>query len=224
MRRTYHQELAVISDGLVRMARLAASAMGQATTALLDGDLQLVEGVIAADSTLATLQCDLEDHAIRVLALQQPVATDLRIVVSALRISGDLERAGALARHLGELARRRYPSLAVPGELRATIREMGQLAQQLMTKAADTLATRDVEQALTLESDDDRMDDLHRALFQQLLDGRWPHGVETAVDVTLAGRFYERFGDHAVCMAERVIYMITGEHADNLPPELAHPD
>ncbi|MEU9044605.1 MULTISPECIES: phosphate signaling complex protein PhoU [unclassified Kitasatospora] len=206
------------------MARLAASAIGRATAALLDVDLQLAEDVIAADAQLDAMRRDLDESVISVLARQQPVATDLRILVSALQTGADLERAGDLARHVAELARRRYPDPVVPAELHAVIQEMGCLAQHLMAKSADILATREVEQALALESADDRMDDLHRALFQHLLDGRWQHGVQSAVDVTLAGRFYERFADHAVHVAEHTIYLITGARADDLPPEVAHPD
>jgi phosphate transport system protein len=148
------------------------------------------------------------------------VATELRAVVTALRISADLERAGDLARHVAEVARRRYPDCAVPDELHATVLEMGQLAQRLMAKTADVIATRGIKAALELDSDDDAMDDLHRALFQRLLDDRWQHGTEAAVDVTLAGRFYERFCDQAVLVAKRIIYLVTGEQADELPSDL----
>jgi phosphate transport system protein len=151
------------------------------------------------------------------------VATELRIVVTALRISADLERAGDLAVHLAKLARRRYPDHAVPSELHATVLEMGHVAQRLMAKAADVIATREVFVALEMEGDDDAMDDLHRALFRRLMDDRWSHSVEAAVDVTLAGRFYERFADHAVAVARRVVYLVTGEHLDDLPPDGVDP-
>ncbi|WP_042394334.1 phosphate signaling complex protein PhoU [Streptacidiphilus carbonis] len=212
MRDAYREELAAITDGLERMARLADSAIGRATTALLDPDLQLAERVIASDEKLDQLQRDLEDRTIAVLARQQPVATELRAAVTALRISADLERSGDLAVNVAKLARRRYPDDAVPSELRATVLEMGHVAQRLMAKAADVIATRDIGAALELEGDDDAMDDLHRALFRRLLDDRWPHSVEAAVDVTLAGRFYERFADHAVSVARRVVYLVTGEY------------
>jgi phosphate transport system protein len=221
MRAAYREEVTAIGAGLERMARLAGSAMGQATTALLEADLELAQSVITADDKLDQLQRDLDDRAITVLARQQPVATELRTVVTALRISADLERAGDLARHVAEVARRRYPDRAVPDEPHATVMEMGQLAQRLMAKAADVIATRDVRAALELDGDDDEMDDLHRALFRRLLDDRWQHGTEAAVDVTLAGRFYERFCDHAVLVAKHVVYLVTGEQADKLPSDLS---
>jgi phosphate transport system protein len=218
MRDAYHEELDSIGDGLVEMARLVGSAIGRATTALLDADLNVAESVIAADEKVDDLQRELENRAITLLARQQPVATDLRIVVTSLRMSADLERSGDLARHVAKLARLRFPESAVPRDLHSTILEMGQLAQRLMAKAAEVIVTKDVDDALQLEADDDRMDELHRTLFQHLLDDRWKHGIETAVDVTLVGRYYERFADHAVSVAKRVVYLVTGEHADEMSP------
>ncbi|MFJ7090419.1 phosphate signaling complex protein PhoU [Streptomyces mirabilis] len=216
MREAYHEELNSITEGLVEMAHLAGSAIGRATTALLDADLKLAEDVISADAKVDDLQRDLEDRAIALLARQQPVATDLRTVVTSLRMSADLERSGDLAQHVAKLARLRHPEHAIPRDLRRTILEMGQLAQRLMAQAAEVVITQDVDAALQLEKDDDRMDELHRMLFQHLLDDRWQHGVETAVNVTLVGRYYERFADHAVSVAQRVVYLVTGEHADEL--------
>jgi phosphate transport system protein len=225
MREAYHGELASIGDGLVEMAQLADSAMGRATTALLDADLHMAETVISADTQLDVLQRDLENKAIALLARQQPVATDLRTVVTSLRMSADLERAGDLAQHVAKLARLRFPGHTVPEDLHTTILEMNRLAQRLMAQAADVLDSKDIGRALQLERDDDRMDELHRTLFHHLLDEDWKHGVETAVDVTLVGRYYERFADHAVSVAKRVVYLVTGEYADELtPPPMVIPD
>jgi phosphate transport system protein len=223
MRDAYHEELDSIGDGLVEMARLVGSAIGRATTALLDADLNVAESVIAADEKVDDLQRELENRAITLLARQQPVATDLRIVVTSLRMSADLERSGDLARHVAKLARLRFPDTAVPHDLHSTILEMGQLAQRLMAKASEVIVTKDVDDAIQLEADDDRMDELHRTLFQHLLDDRWKHGIETAVDVTLVGRYYERFADHAVSVAKRVVYLVTGEHADEMTPTPIEP-
>ncbi|MEU9130289.1 phosphate signaling complex protein PhoU [Kitasatospora sp. NPDC048540] len=212
MRDAYHEELDSISDGLIEMARLVGSAMGRATTALLDADLALAESVIAADDKVNSLHHDLENRAIDLLARQQPVATDLRIVVTSLRMSADLERCGDLARHVAKVARLRFPDTAVPNDLHPIVLEMGQLAQRLVAKAGLVIATKDVDKALELEQDDDAIDALHRELFSHLLDDRWQHGIETAVDVTLVGRYYERFADHAVSVAKRVVFLVTGEH------------
>jgi phosphate transport system protein len=211
MRQQFHDELQFISDTMVEMTRLVGSAIARATTALLDADLTLAESVITADEAIDALQLELEERAIGVLALQQPVATDLRLVVTSLRMSSDLERMGDLARHVAKLARLRYPSSAIPAELRATILQMGQVAERIVAKAGSVIASRDVVLAGQLELDDDVMDELHRGLFTTLLDDEWAHGIETAVDVTLCGRYYERFADHAVSVARRVVYLATGE-------------
>jgi phosphate transport system protein len=223
MRQQFHDELQFISDQMVEMTRLVGSAIARATTALLDADLNLAESVITADEAIDALQLELEDRAIGVLALQQPVATDLRIVVTGLRMSADLERMGDLARHVAKLARLRYPQSAIPAELRATILQMGQVAERIVAKAGSVIASRDLVTAGQLEVDDDVMDDLHRSLFTALLDDEWQHGIETAVDVTLCGRYYERFADHAVSVARRVVFLATGERVSEASDHAGRP-
>jgi phosphate transport system protein len=212
MRDLFHEELDAIGNQLVEMTRLAGSAMARATTALLDADLNLAESVIEADDLIDDLRHDLESRALDLLARQQPVATDLRTIVASLRMSADLERMGDGALHVAKVARLRYPSSAIPAELRATILQMGQVAERIVAKAGSVIASRDVAAALEFESDDDEMDRLHRDLFRQMLHKDWPHGVETAVDVALCGRYYERYADHAVSVARRVIFLATGEY------------
>ncbi|GMA87597.1 hypothetical protein GCM10025868_28470 [Angustibacter aerolatus] len=152
--------------------------------------------------------------------MQQPVATDLRIVITSMRMSADLERMGDLARHVAKVARRRYPESAVPAALRSTLLEMGQVAERIVSKAGSVIASKDVDAAVRLEQDDDEMDRLHRRLFQALLGGQWDHGMEAAVDITLVGRYYERFADHAVSVARRVVYLVTGEwHNEYVAPD-----
>jgi phosphate transport system protein len=212
MRDLFHEELDAIGKQLVEMTRLAGSAMARATTALLDADLKLAESVIEADEQVDDLRHDLEIRALDLLARQQPVATDLRTIVASLRMSADLERMGDGALHVAKVARLRYPSSAIPAELRATILQMGQVAERIVAKAGSVIASKDVAAALEFESDDDEMDRLHRDLFRQMLRKDWQHGVETAVDVALCGRYYERFADHAVSVARRVVFLATGEY------------
>jgi len=211
MREAYHGELQAISDQLVEMTRLAGSAMSRATTALLDADLGMAESVIEQDRAVDKLRDELDEKAFELLARQQPVATELRIIVTSLRMSADLERMGDLALHVAKVARMRYPNSAVPPKLRAIMLEMGQVAERIVAKAGSVIASRDIDQALELERDDDDMDRLHAQLFRVLLDGTWIDGIETAVDVALVGRFYERFADHAVSVARRVFYLVTGQ-------------
>lgn len=216
MRDAYHEELDELSVQLVEMTRLVGSAMRRASTALLDADLTLAESVIAADDAVDALRDDLDRRAFDLLARQQPVAGDLRTIITSLRMSADLERMGDLARHVARVARRRYPESAVPAELRSTVVEMSQVAERLVAKAGSVVTTRDVEKALELERDDDEMDRLHRDLFVALLDKNSPYGVEQAVDITSIGRFYERFADHAVAVARRVVYLVTGQMPEEI--------
>ena len=211
MRDAYHEELDNLSTALVDLGHLVGSAVGRATTALLDADLALAESVIEGDHTIDDRYHAIEERAFDLLARQQPVATDLRIIVTSLRIVADIERAGDMALHVAKVARRRYPSSAIPAELRSTILDMGHTAQRLMAKTCDVIAQRDLTLAQQIEIDDDTMDDLHRRVFGIILGNGWQHGLEPAIDVTLVGRYYERFGDHAVSVARRVVYLVTGE-------------
>lgn len=211
MRKAYHEALDEIAEGLVDMTHLAASAMTRATTALLDADVRLADSVITADAEIDARREALDLKSFDVIALQQPVATDLRVVVTSMRMSSDIERMGDLARHVAKVARLRYPDSAVPAELRGTFREMGQVAERIVEKAGSVIAARDVDAARELARDDDAMDELHRQLFARVTDPQWPHGTEAAVDITLLGRYYERFADHAVSIAERVVWIVTGE-------------
>lgn len=215
MRDSFHEDLDQITQQLVEMTQLAGSAMARATTALLDADVQLAESVITADKHIDLLRRDLDERSIDLLARQQPVATDLRTVVTSMRMSADLERMGDLARHVAKVARLRYPDSAVPAVLRATILQMAQVAERIVTKAGSAIAAKDVSSAAELDHDDDEMDRLHRQIFSMLLGEHWRHGTESAVDLALLGRYYERFADHGVSVARRVVYLVTGEWHDD---------
>lgn len=210
MRDAYHEELDSLTDKLVEMTRLVRSAISRATTALLDSDLQLAESVISRDAEVNAHFEQIETAIFELMARQQPVAVDLRMVITALRMGTDLERMGDLAVHVAKVARLRHPESAIPAEVRSTILEMGQIAENLVTKAGSCVASRDVESALELEQDDDAMDRLHRRLFRSILSKDWEHGVEPAIDITLIGRYYERYADHAVRVAGDVVYLVTG--------------
>ncbi len=215
MRDAYHDELDAVTNELVEMTRAVRSAMSRATTALLDADLQLAESVISADETVDKLHHDVETRIYDLMARQQPVARDLRTLVTAQHMSSDLERMGDLAQHVAKIARLRHPDSTVPPELRSTILEMAQIAERLVTKAGSVIAAQDAETALELHEDDERMDTLRRDLFRTLLSPGWQHGVEPAIDITLIGRYYERYADHAVSVARSLVYVVTGEHPDD---------
>ena len=211
MRDAYHEQLDAISDELTEMCRLVGSAMARATQALLDADLTLAEAVIAEDERIDEVGFELEEKCYILTARQQPVATDLRITMSGLRISSSLERMGDLAAHVAKQARLRYPASAVPLELRATFAQMGAVAQSIVSKTGAVISTKDVSLAADIKATDEEMDRLHRELFTIVLSPTWSHGVEAAIDVTLLSRFYERYGDHAVTIARRIIHIVTGE-------------
>lgn len=219
MRDTYHEELDALGNRLVEMTRLARHAIARATTALLDADLSAAQEVISGDEALNRIDEEIEQSSFDLMARQQPVAQDLRVIITALHMGGDLERMGDHAVHLAKIARRRHPDSAIPMELRSTVLEMGHQAELLVIKAGEVIANRDADTALELDKDDDRMDRLRRKLLERILDPNWGHGVEATMDVTLAGRFYERFGDHAVHVADNLVYMVTGEKPKDYEPE-----
>ena len=210
MRDLYHDELDQIGASLVAMTQLAGTAMDRATGALLSGDLNGAERVVSDDSAIDALRADLEARTFLLLSLQQPVATDLRVLVTTLHLVADLERMGDLALHVAKVARMRHPDIAVPAELRDVIAQMGAVALSLVDKVAEVIKGRDVQLAQAIEVEDDLMDGLHRTLFTELLSDTWSHGVEAAIDMTLLGRYYERYADHAVGVARRVVFIATG--------------
>jgi phosphate transport system protein len=214
MRDKYHEQLAEVSDGLIEMSRLVGSAVSKATTALLDADLGAAESVIAGDEAVNALYKGIDESAVQLLARQQPVASDLRTILTALRMSNDLERVGDYAVHVAKVARRRHPASVVPVELRSTMLEMGQAAARIAVKAGTVIATRDLTLAAQLLADDDTIDDLHKSLLQALLNGSNDFGVEATIDLALVGRYYERLADHATSVSHAVTYLVTGEHTD----------
>lgn len=210
MRTDYHQQLSELADHLADMCELVASGMESATKALLTADLALAEKVIANDRRVDDLRTQCEERAHSLLALQAPVATDLRTVLAGIHAAENLERMGDLAMHVARAARRRHPDKVLPAEVEPYFEEMGRVVVALARQAKTVIQTRDVVNAKQLEAADDAVDDIHRHLFSVLMDREWDYGIAAAVDTTLLGRFYERFGDHAVSVAKRMIFVVTG--------------
>lgn len=211
MRVAYNEQMTELADTLGEMAGLAGAAMEKATQALLQADLGLAEQVIGEHEKITELSVIAEERAFALLALQAPVAGDLRSVVSGIQIVSDIDRMGALALHVAKITRRRHPNHVLPEEVNGYFAEMGRIAVALGAGAKEVLETRDPERAAKMHEEDDAMDDLHHHLFSVLMDREWKHGVAAAVDVTLLGRFYERFADHTVEVARRVIFLVTGK-------------
>ena len=213
MRDAFHEDLDKISDQLVTMTTMVATALERATTALLEGDRTVAESVIAADDDIDTLRREIDDLAVDLLARQQPVATDLRMVVTAMHMSSDIERMGDLARHIAKVARMSAPNVAVPENLRPIIADMARVGERLVQATGDAIGSKDVYAAVEIGRIDDEMDELHKKVFTTLLDN-WQHGMEAGVNATLLSRYYERFGDHAVAVADRIVYLVTGRYGN----------
>ena len=214
MRDAYTDQLDAIRDDLLTMTRLVGDAVSQATQSLLEGDGQLAEKVISEDDAVDALRVRIEDESFDLLALQNPVAGDLRMLVASLRMVAELERMGDLSVHIAKIARLRVPEVAVPDEVVPTIARMSAVAEVMVAKVAHIIADSDVAAAEELEQVDEEMDRLRRSSFRELLGSDWKHGVEPAVDIALLGRYYERIADHAVSVANRVVFVVTGD----LPP------
>ncbi|MBB5832152.1 phosphate signaling complex protein PhoU [Brachybacterium aquaticum] len=217
MREAYQSDLRHIVDDLLDMAELVETALGDATTALLEGDLALAERVITADPHLDSRQVELDAKAVELLARQSPVATDLRLLVAALRMSSSLERMGDLSAHIALIARRAHPDTAVPEQHREQIRRMSELGLASLKGASQVIAERDLALAAQVEKDDDELDHLMLEISRQISaaeEGSYTAGQ--VIDLTLLIRFYERIGDHAVSLVRRVGFLVTGDSIDTL--------
>ena len=213
IRSVFQDELDGVSQSLVDLTEMVALSISKATASILTCDLKLAEEVIATDDHIDNFQHHLDARIIDIIARQQPVASDLRALVAALRMSADLERMGDMSHHVAKISRSRHPEAAVPSELISIFQKMGAAAEKITRKIGVVIATRDTQMALEVERDDDEMDDLHRQLIGVLIEQQWKHGIETAIDLTLLGRYYERYADHAVSIARRVYYLVTGKYA-----------
>jgi len=214
MRTVFHEQLESLTETLSHMCGLAGVAMERATQALLQANLTIAETVIGDHEHLARMQTGAEEAAFVLLALQAPVATDLRTIVGSMQNVADAERMGGLALHVAKIARRRHPASTLPEQVNGYFTEMGRIAVNLGNSAKDVVLSRDPEQAAQISRDDVEMDRLHQQLFALLKDKEWAHGVAAAIDVALLGRFYERFADHAVEIGRRVVFQATGETPD----------
>ncbi|CAB4774563.1 unannotated protein [freshwater metagenome] len=213
IRSVFQDELDGVSQSLVDLTEMVSLSISKATQSILQSDLALAEEVIATDDHIDDFQHELDARIIDIIARQQPVASDLRALVTALRMSADLERMGDMAHHVAKIARLRHPDAAVPAQLLPVFEAMGAAAEKITNKTGLVIATRNTEMALEVERDDDEMDKLHRELISTLVAPNWNHGVEPAIDLTLLGRYYERYADHAVSVSRRVYFLVTGKYA-----------
>ncbi|MCW2165828.1 phosphate uptake regulator, PhoU [Microbacterium hydrothermale] len=213
MREVFHQSLEDVQSRLVEIADLVTVAIDRATRAFGTSDVSLAEEVIEADAVIDEKAVELDELAIEILARQQPVARDLRIVVTALRVSASLERMGDMAEHIAQLARSRFPERAIPKGLKTTFTRMGELDVEVARKLAELLRTQDLRIAESIRDADDDIDELHVSVFEKVLGDSWKGEATATVDATLASRYHERFADHAVSVAKKVVYLATGDWA-----------
>jgi len=210
-RKVFHEELDQVHADAVRLAALASEAIQAGTGALLDFDLAAAQKVVDGDKVLDDLTHSIEERTYLLLARQQPMAVDLRTLVTTLRVIHELERIGDLMVNVAKGARRLYPGPLDPA-LRGIITRMRDQATAQLQLASDTFAERDPARAAALEDMDDVMDDLQKELYRAIFRSA-AHGeaeVQRAVQVALLGRYFERIADHAVNIGDRVTYMVTG--------------
>ncbi|MQM28334.1 phosphate signaling complex protein PhoU [Glycomyces albidus] len=213
MANPFHQHLNELNDLLVDMARRVGAAMEQATAALLEGDTVAAEAVVAGDQEVNALQFKVDDRIIALMTQYDAVASDLRFVLGAVRISVDLERMGDLAKHVAKSVLLRAPVAVIPDSLRLDFAAMGAAAVRISEKLVGILRDHDELQAAQMGLDDDELDAVQDRIHAQL--PTLGYGPQTAVDVALLARFYERFGDHAVRVSHQVVYAVTGDvHLD----------
>ncbi|MCP9001627.1 phosphate signaling complex protein PhoU [Pseudarthrobacter sp. RMG13] len=211
MRKVFQEELTQVGEQLVEISRLVSEAMAKASTSFRVADVDLAEDVIAADARIDFLQTSLDERAIDILALQGPVASDLRMIVGSLRMSASLERMGDLARHIAQLARLRFPATVIPASMTETFNKMAEQDQLIADKLIVLLESRDLEVARDIHKANNAIDDLHLSVFKAIASPDWAESPATTVDVALASRYFERFADHGVSVARKVTYLVTGE-------------
>ncbi|WP_461109569.1 phosphate signaling complex protein PhoU [Tessaracoccus terricola] len=211
MRASYHEELESVLDQLHEMSHLVEVAMVEATQSLLTADLERAEQVIDGDAKLDKMHEELEYKCLSLLMLQAPVAGELRTIVSAIRVVFELARMGDLAAHIAKIARLRFPEHAIVADLEPNFARMGEVCVEMVRVASSSLRDHDASEALQLAAIDVEVDDLRREHFVTVLDDSWAGTTAQAVDVALLGRYFERFADHAVAVARRVVYLVTGE-------------
>ena len=211
MRTIFTAELSHLADDLIEMSEHVQAAIHRASDALSKKDLELAQSVIADDAKLDALENRVDERCVLLIAQQQPVGLDLRTLVTSLRISAGLERMGDLAQHVAEAARRAYPDSPIPASHREIFADMAQAACHASDLVVDLLKSRDLNVAAQIVDDDDTLDELHEKAYSKLLAKGYKGGARETLEVALLARFFERFGDHAVNVSRRIVYLVTGD-------------
>lgn len=215
MRTLFTAEMSELADDLTTMAKHVESAITRASEALLTKNVELAQQVIADDAKLDDLEETVDERCVLLIAQQQPVGLDLRTIIASLRISAALERMGDLAQHIAEAARRAYPDSAVPEGHEEIFTEMTVAAKKAAAEVIELLETRNLNVAAGIVSDDDTLDRLHAEAYKVLLADDYTGDAQNTLDISLLARYFERFGDHAVGVSRRIVYLVTGDHTGN---------
>lgn len=210
MRTAYREHLDAFAHDLIVMCDKVQEVMARASNALLRGSLESAEDALTMAEGLEEIRARCDERAVELLALEGPVARDLRQVISSIYIVEDFDRMAALAMHIARAARRRHPAFAIPGALRGYFEEYARLVEDMAAKTRNLLIDPDPDVALVLAEEDDAVDDLNDHLLTMLTQREWPHSTQEAVDTALLSRFYERYADHGVNVAARIVYLTTG--------------
>lgn len=211
MRKVFQEELQKVHEDLIEIARLVAEALDRSVEAFSTADVELAQEVIAADARIDFLQTALDEKAVEILALQGPVASDLRVIVASLRMSASLERMGDLARHVAQLARLRYPEKAAPESLVGTFNRMAELDKTIIGEVVGLLEDHNLERNAKIQAANAEIDELHASVFRAVASPEWKGSAALAVDAALVSRYFERFADHGVSVSRKVSYQVTGE-------------
>jgi phosphate transport system protein len=221
MRTAYREELDDFAHDLIVMCDTVRAVMDKASDALLRGSLQSAEDALSHEDMLAEIRARSEERAVNLLALEQPAPDDLRQVISSIYIVNDFDRMGRLAMHIANTARKRHPETAIPEAVCAYFVELHRLVGEMSTTARGVLVEPDTDVALDMAEDDDAVDELYHHLVALVSREDWEYSSKEAVDVAMLAREYERYADHCVAVASRIVYLITGmkpeEYLDEAP-------
>jgi len=210
-RDAFHRELESLDQEVVLMGALVEKSIQLATTALIESDKELAQTVRDGDNEIDAVFMDIEKRSLALMAQQAPVAGDLRLVVAILGAITDLERSGDLAYNIAKLVQAEDPPGLGIKEVRSLVADLGAEAKHLFGAAIDVWAKKDETLAADIERQDDRLDELHARLIKSLVELKGEESLAAAIRLALVGRYFERIGDHAVNLGERVRYFVTGD-------------
>ena len=218
-RKHFRQQLDQLYRDVLRMGVMVEEALQKAVTAVEQRDQELARSVIDGDLEIDRLQLQLEESSAQLLATEQPVATNLREILVIIKIASDLERIGDHSRHLAKLVHEE-PSELVTQTL-PSMRKMTMVGIEMVHESLRAFVDQDSDKAKEVAARDDQIDEMHRALYREIVEAmqKHPHWVEIGTNLVFVNRFLERLGDHVTNMCEWIVYAKTGQHVDLNKPQ-----